>query len=63
MPPGCKFQPRCPYHWERCMTEPGLIQVGSPDRRARCWLQAPEEVDRRRVYEEAVAATVRDVIG
>ena len=63
MPPGCKFQPRCPYHWERCATEPGLIQVGRPDRRARCWLQAPEEVERRRIYDVAAAATVGDVIG
>ena len=41
MPPGCKFQPRCPYAWDRCLTEPELINVGGPDRRSRCWLQAP----------------------
>ena len=22
MPPGCKFEPRCPYAWERCQAEP-----------------------------------------
>jgi oligopeptide/dipeptide ABC transporter ATP-binding protein len=27
MPPGCKFQPRCPYAWDRCLTEPELIEV------------------------------------
>jgi oligopeptide/dipeptide ABC transporter ATP-binding protein len=63
MPPGCKFQPRCPYHWDRCLTEPGLIQVGGPDRRARCWLHAPEEAERRRAYDAAAEATVNDVIG
>jgi oligopeptide/dipeptide ABC transporter ATP-binding protein len=63
MPPGCKFQPRCPFHWDRCLTEPELLTVGGPDRRARCWLQAPEETARREVYEVAAAATVRDVVG
>jgi oligopeptide/dipeptide ABC transporter ATP-binding protein len=63
MPPGCKFQPRCPYEWDRCATEPGLIQVGGPDRRSRCWLQAPEEADRRHRFEENVSATVADVVG
>jgi oligopeptide/dipeptide ABC transporter ATP-binding protein len=63
MPPGCKFQPRCPYSWERCLTEPELIDVGRPDRRSRCWLQAPEEAERRRGYEVETAEAVADVIG
>jgi oligopeptide/dipeptide ABC transporter ATP-binding protein len=63
MPPGCKFQPRCPYAWDRCLTEPSLIQVGGPDRRARCWLHAPEETDRRLAFEADVTTTVNDVIG
>ena len=63
MPAGCKFQPRCPYQWDRCRTEPDLIQVGSPDRRARCWLQAPDESERRRGYDIAAQSTVNDVIG
>jgi oligopeptide/dipeptide ABC transporter ATP-binding protein len=63
MPPGCKFEPRCPYAWERCQEEPGLIRVGSDERRARCWLHAPEETERRAAYEKAAAATVRDVVG
>jgi oligopeptide/dipeptide ABC transporter ATP-binding protein len=38
MPPGCKFEPRCPYRWDTCSEdEPDLIQIGS-DRTARCWL-------------------------
>jgi oligopeptide/dipeptide ABC transporter ATP-binding protein len=63
MPPGCKFQPRCPYQWDRCLTEPELIPVGKPDRQSRCWLQAPEEVERRRVFEANVSTTVSDVVG
>ena len=63
MPPGCKFQPRCPYQWDRCQSEPGLIQVGGPDRRSRCWLQAPEEAERRRQFEADVLTTVTDVVG
>ena len=63
MPPGCKFQPRCPYQWDRCLKEPELIRVGAPARLARCWLHAPEETERRRIYEEAAMATVSDVVG
>jgi oligopeptide/dipeptide ABC transporter ATP-binding protein len=63
MPPGCKFQPRCPYEWERCTTEPGLIQVGGAERRARCWLHAPDETERRHAYEASARTTVSDVIG
>jgi oligopeptide/dipeptide ABC transporter ATP-binding protein len=63
MPPGCKFEPRCPYRWERCQAEPELLPVGGADRRARCWLHAPEEAQRRSVYDAAAAATVRDIVG
>jgi oligopeptide/dipeptide ABC transporter ATP-binding protein len=41
MPPGCKFEPRCPFAWDTCAeSEPDLIQIGS-DRTARCWLDDP----------------------
>jgi oligopeptide/dipeptide ABC transporter ATP-binding protein len=63
MPPGCKFQPRCPYAWERCNEEPGLIQVGGPGRLSRCWLQSPNEGERRRKFEAVSEAAVADVIG
>jgi peptide/nickel transport system ATP-binding protein len=63
MPPGCKFEPRCPYHWERCQTEPELIEVGHHDRRSRCWLQAPQEVERRKKFDAWSAEAVRDVVG
>ncbi len=38
MPPGCKFEPRCPYRFERCPEEPELLEVRE-GRATRCWLQ------------------------
>jgi len=38
MPPGCKFQPRCPYAFERCGEEPDLIEIRG-SRASRCWLE------------------------
>jgi len=38
-PPGCRFHPRCPYAWEKCVAEePPLLESGSPGHTARCWL-------------------------
>jgi len=38
-PPGCKFNPRCPFRVERCFTdEPKLETVGSGGQRAACWV-------------------------
>ena len=56
MPPGCKFQPRCPYQWKQCEEEPDLIEI-SPGRAARCWLHDPANAARLRAYdaEEAQA--------
>jgi peptide/nickel transport system ATP-binding protein len=40
-PPGCRFHPRCPYAFERCVQEePPLITVAD-GRAAACWLQEP----------------------
>ncbi len=37
-PPACRFHPRCPYAWRRCLEEePPLLAVG-PQHQARCWL-------------------------
>ncbi|MEM1534467.1 MAG: ABC transporter ATP-binding protein [Nitrososphaerota archaeon] len=37
-PPGCRFHPRCPYVFDRCMREePPLFKVGE-GHVARCWL-------------------------
>jgi peptide/nickel transport system ATP-binding protein len=37
LPPGCKFNPRCPYVFDRCLKEePPLVEV-RPGRLAACW--------------------------
>jgi oligopeptide/dipeptide ABC transporter ATP-binding protein len=64
MPPGCKFEPRCRYHWDRCREcEPDLFSVGTGQARARCFLHAPEGAERRPAFEAAVRSTVRGVVG
>jgi oligopeptide/dipeptide ABC transporter ATP-binding protein len=37
IPTGCRFRPRCPHAFEKCMVEPELIKVG-PDHYAACYL-------------------------
>jgi peptide/nickel transport system ATP-binding protein len=49
MPPGCKFQPRCPYAFEACEEEPELLEV-RPGRSTRCWLQDPANAGRLNAY-------------
>jgi oligopeptide/dipeptide ABC transporter ATP-binding protein len=43
-PPGCRFHPRCPHAWDRCVqNEPGLLAAG-PGHTSRCWLiEQPEK--------------------
>ena len=37
-PQGCRFHPRCPYAWDKCVAEePPLLDAGA-DHTARCWL-------------------------
>ena len=63
MPPGCKFQPRCPWAWDRCaQDEPGLISTAS-GATSRCFLHAPEGASRRPDFEQAVTATVEGMVG
>jgi oligopeptide/dipeptide ABC transporter ATP-binding protein len=51
MPPGCKFQPRCPYAWDDCVkAEPELIRLGD-GRSARCILHLPENAARLAAYD------------
>ena len=58
MPPGCKFQPRCPYAWGRCAeAEPELLPTAS-GATSRCFIHAPENGQKRREFEDAVAATM-----
>jgi oligopeptide/dipeptide ABC transporter ATP-binding protein len=36
-PHGCRFRPRCPYAWDLCDDQPGLLEA-RPGHQARCWL-------------------------
>jgi peptide/nickel transport system ATP-binding protein len=48
-PEGCKFRPRCPHAFERCMQEPGLEnRVENPGHLDRCWL----DVDYKREHRD-----------
>jgi oligopeptide/dipeptide ABC transporter ATP-binding protein len=50
LPQGCKFRPRCPHAFEKCMEEPGLEnRVETPGHVDRCWL----DVDKKRSLREA----------
>ena len=50
-PRGCKFRPRCPHAFEKCMEEPRLEQrVESPGHVDRCWL----DVDFKREHRDAM---------
>ena len=37
-PPGCAFQPRCPYALERCLTEKPSLEPVVPGHRIACWV-------------------------
>ncbi len=42
LPPGCRFQPRCPYAWDLCrQLAPDLNRAGGPHQLARCHLHTP----------------------
>jgi oligopeptide/dipeptide ABC transporter ATP-binding protein len=48
-PEGCKFRPRCPHAFEKCMQEPGLEnRVETPGHLDRCWL----DVDYKREHRD-----------
>jgi oligopeptide/dipeptide ABC transporter ATP-binding protein len=43
-PTGCKFRPRCPHAFDKCMEEPDLEnRVEEPGHLDRCWLSVPEK--------------------
>jgi oligopeptide/dipeptide ABC transporter ATP-binding protein len=50
-PSGCRFHPRCPYAWDRCVQEePPLLDAGLGEPAShlvRCWLLADPERRRR----------------
>jgi oligopeptide/dipeptide ABC transporter ATP-binding protein len=64
MPPACKFEPRCPYAWDRCrQSEPDLLAVPGRNALSRCFLQTAEGASRRADFDRAALATVRGVVG
>ena len=43
-PVGCRFHPRCPYAWDKCVAEqPPLLDTSDPEHTARCWLVTEPE--------------------
>ena len=50
-PPGCKFRPRCPHAFEKCVEEPRLEQrVEAPGHLDRCWL----DVEYKRTHRDSM---------
>jgi oligopeptide/dipeptide ABC transporter ATP-binding protein len=48
LPEGCKFRPRCPHAFDKCMQEPQLEnRVESPGHLDRCWLDVEFKRDHR----------------
>jgi len=48
LPEGCKFRPRCPHAFEKCMDEPALEnRVETPGHLDRCWLEVEFKRDHR----------------
>ncbi len=63
MPPGCKFEPRCPFAWDRCRSAEPALEVSARDQRSvRCFLHTAEGESRRARYEQAAAAAVRGAL-
>jgi len=47
-PEGCKFRPRCPHAFEKCVEEPDLVnRVEEPGHLDRCWLSVAEKRELR----------------
>jgi oligopeptide/dipeptide ABC transporter ATP-binding protein len=47
-PEGCRFRPRCPHAFGKCIQMPGLEQRGGGRRHLdRCWLTAEQKKERR----------------
>jgi oligopeptide/dipeptide ABC transporter ATP-binding protein len=59
LPEGCKFRPRCPHAFDKCMEHPPLEnRVGdSPPHLDRCWLTVEQKRDLREltIHGEAAA--------
>jgi len=53
-PPGCKFNPRCPFRIEKCFSEDPPLEMVGTAQQAKCW------VTMKRAYAEMNAATITD---
>jgi oligopeptide/dipeptide ABC transporter ATP-binding protein len=59
MPKGCKFRPRCPHAFDRCVEEPPLeARGGDAGHVDRCWLDPEEKRARRTSTIEGRVAAV-----
>jgi oligopeptide/dipeptide ABC transporter ATP-binding protein len=48
LPEGCKFRPRCPHAFDKCIQEPGLEnRVETPGHLDRCWLDVEYKREHR----------------
>jgi oligopeptide/dipeptide ABC transporter ATP-binding protein len=55
-PTGCKFRPRCPHAFDKCMEEPDLLnRVDERGHLDRCWLSVE---DKRRLREDTIHGRV-----
>jgi oligopeptide/dipeptide ABC transporter ATP-binding protein len=45
-PQGCRFNPRCPYAFDRCRTEAPPLADIQKGRRVACWLYGPKDEER-----------------
>jgi oligopeptide/dipeptide ABC transporter ATP-binding protein len=53
VPRGCKFRPRCPHAFDKCLEEPELAnRVGSEGHLDRCWLSVDEK---RKLRQDTIA--------
>jgi oligopeptide/dipeptide ABC transporter ATP-binding protein len=56
LPQGCKFRPRCPHVFGKCIEEPELVnRVEEPRHLDRCWLDVDEK---RSVRDETIKGEV-----
>jgi oligopeptide/dipeptide ABC transporter ATP-binding protein len=58
-PAGCRFRPRCPHAFDRCVEEPALeARAGVPRHLDRCWLdvESKRAVRDKTIHGETAAA-------
>jgi oligopeptide/dipeptide ABC transporter ATP-binding protein len=46
-PLGCRFHPRCPYVFDRCLSEPPRLTYIGPSRQVSCWLHPAGDMQPR----------------